>query len=185
MKASIYQMFKGGVSMFWRLFKRTQIQIDEQKIKELRSRGVRIGQSCRIYATEFSTEPYLIDIGDNVAIAGGAKFLTHNGLASMIRDKYPGIQVFGRIRIGSRSFIGQDAILLPGTEIGQDCIIGAGAVVRGKIPDDSLVIGNPAKIIGKATDVLAKLETSPNRLDLYDVSAEERRKRLEKHFSVT
>ena len=159
--------------MFWRLFKRTQMQIDEQRIKELRSRGVRIGKSCRIYATEFSTDPYLIDIGDNVAIAGGAKFLTHNGLASMIRHKHPGIQVFGRIRIGSRSFIGQDAIVLPGTEIGQDCIIGAGAVVSGKIPDDSLVIGNPAKMIGKATDVLAKLETNPNRLDLYDVSAEE------------
>jgi acetyltransferase-like isoleucine patch superfamily enzyme len=185
MKASIYKMSKGGVSMFSRLFKRTQIQIDEQKIKELRSLGFRIGKSCRIYATEFSTEPYLIEIGDNVAIAGGVKFMTHNGLASMIRHKHPGIQVFGRIRIGSRSFIGHDAILLPGTEIGQDCIIGAGAVVSGNIPDDSLVIGNPAKIIGKSADVLAKLETSPNRLDLYDVSAKERRKRLEEHFSIT
>ena len=123
MKASIYQMFKGGVSMFWRLFKRTQMQIDEQRIKELRSRGVRIGKSCRIYATEFSTDPYLIDIGDNVAIAGGAKFLTHNGLASMIRHKHPGIQVFGRIRIGSRSFIGQDAIFCPALKLDRTVLL--------------------------------------------------------------
>lgn len=51
------------------------------------------------------------------------------------------------IYIGEDSFIGARVSLLPGTEIGKNCIIGAGSVVKGKIPDNSIVIGNPAKII--------------------------------------
>lgn len=55
---------------------------------------------------------------------------------------------FRPVRIGENSFIGAGAIILPGTTIGKNCIIGAGAVVKGKIEDYSIVIGNPAKIIG-------------------------------------
>lgn len=52
------------------------------------------------------------------------------------------------VSIGEDSFIGAGAIVLPGTSIGRNCIIGAGAVVKGVIPDHSVVIGNPAKVIG-------------------------------------
>lgn len=49
--------------------------------------------------------------------------------------------------IGNHSFIGARACLLPGTYIGDNCIVGAGSVVKGKIPDNSIVIGNPAVIV--------------------------------------
>lgn len=52
------------------------------------------------------------------------------------------------ISIGKDSFVGARVSLLPGTEIGENCIIGAGSVVKGKIPDNSIVIGNPARIVG-------------------------------------
>ena len=51
--------------------------------------------------------------------------------------------------LGKDSFIGAGAILLPGTTIGCNCIIGAGAVVKGLVPDYSIVAGNPAKVIVK------------------------------------
>lgn len=51
------------------------------------------------------------------------------------------------ITIGSNCFIGARATLLPGTTIGKNCIIGACSVVKGNIPDDSIVVGNPARII--------------------------------------
>ena len=47
--------------------------------------------------------------------------------------------------IGSYTFIGSGAIILPGTIIGKGCVIGAGSIVSGKIPDYSIVVGNPAK----------------------------------------
>jgi len=169
--------------MLRRLFRRRE-WTSEERIAELRLRGVKIGHSCHILTMEFSTEPYLIEIGDRVAIASGVQFITHNGLAGMIREQYPGIQVFGRIRIGSGSFIGLNSIILPGVEIGRGCIVGAGAVVRGTIPDDSVVIGNPARVIGKASIALAVLATDPHRLDVFDASPAERRRRIEEHFQL-
>lgn len=51
------------------------------------------------------------------------------------------------VSIGENSFIGAGVVILPGTKIGKLCIIGAGAVVKGEIPDYSVVVGNPCKII--------------------------------------
>jgi acetyltransferase-like isoleucine patch superfamily enzyme len=170
--------------MLWRLLRLRETRTNEQRIAELRRRGARIGNSCLIYSTRFSTEPYLIDIGDHVGIAGGVQFITHHGFAMIIRRKHPDAQIFGRIRVGSGTVIGIDAILLPGTEIGKDCIVGARAVVRGTIPDNSLVVGNPAKVVGRASLVRTRLEKSPHRLDVFNVSPAERRRRIEEHFHI-
>jgi maltose O-acetyltransferase len=53
------------------------------------------------------------------------------------------------VSIGNDCWIGGGAIILPGVSIGNNCIIGAGSVVTKDIPDDSLVAGNPAKVIKK------------------------------------
>lgn len=57
-------------------------------------------------------------------------------------------RAFKPVSIGENSFIGAGAIVLPGSNIGRYCIVGAGAVIKGNIPDYSIVIGNPCKIIG-------------------------------------
>lgn len=57
-------------------------------------------------------------------------------------------RAFKPVSIGRNSFIGAGSIILPGTEIGEYCIIGAGAVVKGIVPDFCIVVGNPSKIIG-------------------------------------
>jgi len=49
--------------------------------------------------------------------------------------------------IGDRVFVGVGAIILPGTRIGDDSVVAAGAVVRGDIPPWSMVVGNPAKVV--------------------------------------
>lgn len=53
------------------------------------------------------------------------------------------------ISIGDDCWIGGGAIILPGVNIGDRCIVGAGSVVTKNIPDDSIVVGNPARIITK------------------------------------
>ncbi len=53
------------------------------------------------------------------------------------------------ITIGNDCWIGGNAIILPGITIGNGCVIGAGSVVTKDIPDNSLAVGNPAKVIRK------------------------------------
>lgn len=53
-----------------------------------------------------------------------------------------------QVTIGEYSFIGTSSILLPGSTIGRGCIIGAGSVVNGNIPDYAIATGNPIQIIG-------------------------------------
>lgn len=57
------------------------------------------------------------------------------------------------VSIDDYSFIGAGAIILPGSNIGKYCIVGAGAVVKGEIEDYSIVIGNPAKKIGDTRQI--------------------------------
>ena len=51
------------------------------------------------------------------------------------------------------SRVAKELALLPGTSIGNNCIVGACAVVKGILPDGSVVVGNPAKIIKKTSDL--------------------------------
>ena len=53
------------------------------------------------------------------------------------------------ITIGNDCWIGGNATILPGVSIGNGCVIGAGSVVTKDIPDNSMAVGNPAKVIRK------------------------------------
>lgn len=117
--------------------------------KYARSIGVKIGKGSIISTKKFSSEPYLITIGENVRVTHGVKFFTH-GAARVIRNKYalPDFDTFGKIEIGNNVYIGNDALILPGVTIGNDVIIGAGTVVTKSVPSNSIVAGNPGRIVG-------------------------------------
>lgn len=92
----------------------------------------------------------LISIGKNTTISADVVFLTHDYSISK-GLKMIGAPESGRflkpIRVGSNCFIGMRSMLLPGTSIGDNVIVGAGAIVKGKIPDGVVVAGNPAKVV--------------------------------------
>ncbi len=157
---------------------------EEWAIDRLRASGVRIGKNCRIYTQGFSTDPYLVDIGDNVYIAEGTQFVTHDGAVCIFRDKYPQIQLLGRITVRSNTYIGLGCIILPNSVIGNNCIIGAGSVVRGVVPDNSVVMGNPARVV-MATSLAAKtMVHHKHRLDTLSMPAAERKRFIQKHFGL-
>lgn len=58
-----------------------------------------------------------------------------------------GIEGISPVRIGRQSWIGQNAVVLPGAKIGVHCIIGANSVVNAIIPDYSVAVGAPARVI--------------------------------------
>lgn len=156
---------------------------NSRRIAWLREDGVRIGKDCLVYTTFFSTEPYLVRIGDHVAISSGTSFITHDA-SPFLFDDHPDMDVFGEIEVGDNTFIGVGCLILPGTTIGKNCIIGAGSVVRGRIPDDSVAFGNPAAVVLKTAMMKALLVNHRHRLDTRHLSPEEKEKVLRKHFGL-
>ena len=69
----------------------------KRRIDYLRRQGIRIGENCIINPMKFSTEPYLIEIGNLVRISGGAKFITHDGSVYCFQDE-PGSDLSGKIK---------------------------------------------------------------------------------------
>jgi len=91
-----------------------------------------------------------IVIGDYTNIGGNTKILDHDfhpvdPIARMNNDE----EMIGKkeIKIGKNVFIGCNSIILKGTVLGDNCVVGAGSVVSGKFPDGVIIAGNPAKII--------------------------------------
>ena len=76
----------------------------EKKLKKLRKRGLVIGEGCEILnGYNFGSEPYLVEIGDNVRITRGVNITTHDGGIWVLRRKYPelsNMDRFGKVRIG-------------------------------------------------------------------------------------
>lgn len=93
-----------------------------------------------------------IIIGDNTNIGGNVKILDNDfhpiEVEARLRDDKEKIGT-APIRIGKNCFIGCNALILKGTELGDNCVVGAGAVVCGKFEANSVIAGNPARIIRK------------------------------------
>lgn len=120
-------------------------------VKWLRKQGVKIGEKCEIHQhVDFGSEPYLITIGNQVRITNGVRFFTHEGGIYVLRNKYKDCRnadEFGIITVGDNVHIGVNSLIMPGVHIGNNCIIGAGAVVTHDIPSSSVVAGVPARVI--------------------------------------
>lgn len=123
-------------------------------VNEIRLCGATIGKDCHIYGSVDSGHEFLVTMGDNVTLASGSRILTHDGSTKNI----VGYSRVGRVDIGNDVFIGSDAIVLPNVKIGNKVIIGAGTIVNRDIPDNSVAVGNPVRIVGTYDDYVKKTE---------------------------
>lgn len=121
--------------------------------------GVNFKGKVTIYGrVHYSTEPWLITIGDGCHITDGVKFETHDGGTLIFRKVIPDLEITKPITIGNECYIGNNVIILPGVNIGNHCIIGAGAIVSRDIPDNSVAVGVPARIIKSTDEYLEKIK---------------------------
>lgn len=100
---------------------------------------VDIGDRCRIQTHAFVCS--LVTIEDDVFVSHGAKFINDRTPPIGNSDEWEDTVV----RQGAS--IGTNATLLP-VEIGENALVGAGAVVTENVPENAIVAGNPAEIIG-------------------------------------
>jgi len=154
------------------------------RIRYWRRKGMKIGQNCLINNVNFSTEPYLIEIGNHVAIAAGTDFITHDGAVWCFREEMQNADLFGTIKIGNNVFIGNNCTILPNTVIGDNCIIGAGSVVRGQFPDNSVIIGNPAKVVLSMSMQRLLYLQNPNFMEIRNLPRKDKTRAIKKHFKI-
>ena len=82
-------------------------------------------------------------IGDDTIFGPGVRIISANHSDADFNQWDPSPPIC----IGSRCWIGAGAILLPGVELGDGCIVGAGSVVTKSFPSNSVIVGNPARLL--------------------------------------
>ena len=122
----------------------------EKRARLLRKKGVKIGNNTQIWpSVNFGSEPYLIEIGDNVRITSNVELTTHDGGLWVLRNNgmLKNGDKFGKIKIGNNVHIGKNSIIMPGITIGNNVVIGVSSVVTKDVPSNSVVAGVPARLI--------------------------------------
>jgi acetyltransferase-like isoleucine patch superfamily enzyme len=111
-------------------------------------RGLVIGDRCVIGDRSGLVAHELIELGDDVWF-GQDVFVCDASHGYQDPDLPIGEQFGGHqpVRIGSGSWVGHGAIILPGTTIGRNAVVAAGSVVRGEVADHTVVGGAPAKLL--------------------------------------
>lgn len=128
-----------------------------------------MGENCYFHPYMIPSEPKLVKFHNNVSVATGVSFITHDIIAYMLNnmEKYkqnPLDYRVGTIEVGSNVFIGAYSIILPNVRIGDNVIIGAGSIVAKDIPSGVVVAGNPARVIGDFEKVCRDHEVLTEKL---------------------
>ena len=123
--------------------KRTELLIKKNIFKS-------VGKNFFFQPRVIPDEPKLISFGDNVVVASGVTFVTHDVIDKVLNNMELGV-IFNYncapIEIGNNVFIGCNTTILPNVKIGNNVIIAAGSIVNKDIPDGTVIGGNPAKKI--------------------------------------
>jgi acetyltransferase-like isoleucine patch superfamily enzyme len=114
---------------------------------------VRIGRRCTIGRGSHIVGHWSIEVGDDVQ-TGPYVYITDQNHSYLDPDEPIGLQtpIEAGVRIGAGSWLGANVVVLPGAEIGEHVVVGAGSVVHGQFPDRCVIAGVPARIVKRYVD---------------------------------
>lgn len=141
-----------------------------------KSIGVNIGVDCFVPDKDiWSSEPYLITIGNHCQITSGVRIFTHGG-GNVVRKRVPDFDVFGKVIIGNWVYVGNNALIMPGVIIEDNVLVASGSVVTKSVPSGMVVAGNPARIICTIDEYLER--NAPFNTGTKGLSHEQKRRFL-------
>jgi acetyltransferase-like isoleucine patch superfamily enzyme len=111
--------------------------------------AIRIGSGGIIRPRVVISARSSIVIEENVGIGGGVSIIDSDHTVSVDRNVLNNPATSTPIHIGAGAWIGDGVMILRGSRIGKACVIGANSVVRGEIPDFSVAVGAPARVVGR------------------------------------
>ena len=113
-----------------------------------------IGEKCVWGPWLVPLYPKLIKLHNNVRVHKTAKLITHDVMNGFLKDCKPDFDFGPEERLGcvelmDNVYIGMNVTVMPNVRIGPNAIVTAGSVVTSDVPENSIVSGNPAKVIGR------------------------------------
>jgi len=125
-------------------------------------KGVKLGEYIYIGPKCYIDGLGGVSIGDGTVLGPNVTILSASHLYDQVDClPYNKINEFRPVHIGRGCWLGWGAMIVPGAKIGDGCIIGMGAVVSSRVPDGSIVLGNPAKPV----KVRGNMEFVKNAID--------------------
>lgn len=151
----------------------------EKRANYLRDKEIfkSVGEHCHYMPRKIPLYANLIKLGDYVNIASNVTFFTHDGINLILGENndavpeqlkdYKFIENLGCIEIGNHVFIAANCGISYDTKIGDNVIVTAGSIIMNDIPSNSVVRGNPAKVIcttSQYLQMIAMKKKYPNNL---------------------
>lgn len=144
-----------GVRIISRPFRYAQNIYPQSKLRTMMpSARILIGDKVGFNSISILARSQTISIGDETLIGGNCQIMDTDGhplWPPELRSHYPGSEHDAPVKIGKNVFIGLNVIVLKGSEIGDNSVIGAGSVVSGRIPPNCVATGVPARVIRTMT----------------------------------
>lgn len=124
------------------------------------------GENLFFQPRKLPADPKFIKFHNNVVVAADVTFVCHDVMYLLYRNmkKRPMAQHIDCIEVMDNVFIGLGAVILPGVKIGPNAVIAAGSIVTKDVPPNSIVGGNPAKVIGDFETLMKKREEESEQL---------------------
>lgn len=137
----------------------------EYTTEKLISMGMKVGKNFgRLNGVILDpSHCWLIEIGDNVTMAPRVHVLAHDASTK----QFLGYTKIGRVSIGNNVFIGAESVVLPGVTIGNNVIVGANSTVTKDIPDNTVVVGTPARVLCTLDEYLEKEKNRMSKSKVY------------------
>ena len=118
-----------------------------------------IGENVLIQSRKIPLYSRLIRFHNNIMVASNVIFLTHDVTHNILNKAFPDkkfTEKIGCIEIMDNVFIGANSTILYNVRIGSNAIVAAGSVVTKDVPENTIVGGNPARVIGTFDDYVKK-----------------------------